>query len=84
MRKLHPAARPPTFGFDSTQSDQLTLAYRSERRLCGFAEGMILGAARHFGERVYIAHRQCVHDGAEECLLDITFGDPSDEPVPTE
>ena len=83
VRKLHPAARPPTFGFESAHPDHLTLAYRSQRRLCGFAEGMIRGAATHFGEHVQILHRQCVHDGAEECLLDITFGDLGDAPAPT-
>ena len=73
VRKLHPDARPPEFEFDSTGADQLTIVYRSERRLCGFAEGMIAGAASHFGERVEIVQQTCVHAGADRCVLDCTF-----------
>ncbi len=83
VRKLHPAARPPLFGFRSSGDDQLTLVYRSERRLCGFAEGMVAGAAVHFDESVRIVHSTCVHTGADECHLDITFEDVRDERVPT-
>jgi hypothetical protein len=83
VRKLHPTARPPLFGFHSNGPDQLTLVYRSERRLCAFAEGMIVGAAVHFGESLSIAQSRCIHTGADECHLDITFRDERDGHVPT-
>lgn len=81
VRKLHPTARPPLFGYRSSSDDQLTLVYRSERQLCGFAEGMIVGAAVHFGESVTINQSMCVLTGADDCHLDITFLGARDEHV---
>ena len=46
------------------------MRYRSERRMCAFAEGLIEGAAEHFGERATIAQPQCMHRGDDHCVLE--------------
>lgn len=73
VRKLHADAAPPEFEFDDSCPDRLVIGYRSERRLCAFAEGMIAGAATYFGEEVHITQEQCVHAGADQCTLECTF-----------
>jgi hypothetical protein len=73
VRKLYPGADTPEFVFDASSSEQLVMEYQSARRLCAFAEGMIEGAATHYGETVRIDHAKCMHDGAARCRLELTF-----------
>lgn len=73
VRKLHPDARPPDFWFEDDDPDVLLVHYRSDRRLCALAVGMIEGAAEHFGEVARITHVQCMHDGADHCVLHASF-----------
>lgn len=73
VRKLYPGADVPTFGFEDETERGLTLRYHSERRLCALAEGFVLGAAAHFGERASIEQSACMHRGDEDCLLHCSF-----------
>ncbi len=72
--KIDPGARPPRMWFEDPAPDTLVLHYRSERRLCAFAEGMIEGAAAHYGQAVSLGHRRCMREGADACVLLATFG----------
>lgn len=73
VRKLHPEADPPHFEYDASDPDAFVLGYSSRRGLCFLAEGMITGAAMHFGELVTITQPECMHAGAERCLIRCTF-----------
>lgn len=73
VRKLFPGAYAPHFNFDDSVEGQLTLEYVSERQMCSFAEGLIEGAATHFGESVQIEQPQCSKHGADTCLIVCTF-----------
>ncbi|MFA5949864.1 MAG: heme NO-binding domain-containing protein [Hyphomicrobium sp.] len=55
VRKLYPDAELPSFATHSRNTSLLELDYRSCRPLAALAEGLILGAAQHFGERVDVA-----------------------------
>ncbi len=68
VMKLHPGATPPQFTLD-TGGDTPLLRYRSHRRLCRLAEGLVLGAADHFGEPVAVEHRSCTLVGDAACVL---------------
>ena len=74
VRKLFPGAYAPSFEFESSEDGSLGLTYESHRGLCSFAEGLIEGAADHFGERVAIDQPLCTKHGGERCLLHVTFG----------
>lgn len=76
VRKLYPGVEVPEFDFDASAPDVLRMGYVSSRRLCAFAEGLVEGAAEHFGERVSIAQPQCMHRGDDRCLLEIRL-DPA-------
>jgi hypothetical protein len=73
VRKLYPGADTPEFVFDASSPDVLVMEYQSARRLCAFAEGLIQGAAKHFGEDVTIHHARCMHSGAASCRLELAF-----------
>lgn len=73
VKKLHPDTLLPEFQYESTGDDQLTMFYSSPRKLCHLAEGLIIGTADIFSEKIELAHSQCMHDGAEQCRLDLCF-----------
>jgi Haem-NO-binding len=65
--KLHADAHPPELWFDELAESGLLVHYRSDRRLCALAEGMISGAASYFGETLRLTQAQCTLDGADHC-----------------
>ena len=73
VRKLYPGADVPDFVFETPADDRLLMHYASARKMCPFAEGLTLGAAAHFGERVEIRQPTCMLRGDDECILDMTF-----------
>jgi hypothetical protein len=73
VRKLYPGADVPIFDYDTSSPDVLVMGYRSPRKLCAFAEGLIEGAARHFGEAVALEQPSCMHRGDEKCVLRVSF-----------
>ncbi|HEV7735582.1 MAG TPA: heme NO-binding domain-containing protein [Candidatus Binatia bacterium] len=73
VRKLYPGADTPDFDVDETSADELVLGYQSKRRLCALAEGLIEGAARHYGETVRIRHSVCMKRGDRHCRLALSF-----------
>ncbi len=71
--KIYPDADLPVFAFDPPRDPQvLTMRYSSERALCTFGEGLIHGAADHFGETLSVHQPECVHRGDAACILQIT------------
>ena len=76
VRKLYPGAIVPDFDFDSSSPEVLAMGYQSPRKLCAFAEGLIHGAADHYGERALIDQSACMLRGDDKCLLQIRFATP--------
>ena len=71
VRKLYPGADVPEFDFDTTDPEMLVMGYRSARKLCTFAEGLIEGAATHYGEHASIHQSQCMLRGDPKCVLHV-------------
>ena len=69
VRKLYPNADVPEFHFDTSSDEVLLMGYRSHRKLCAFAIGLIEGAAGHYGEHATVEHRSCMLNGDAQCLL---------------
>jgi hypothetical protein len=80
VRKLFPGADVPTFAFELPDERTVALSYVSSRKLCSFAEGLVEGAADHFGERVEISQTRCMKRGDPDCMLVCTLS-PVEEPV---
>jgi hypothetical protein len=75
VRKLYPGADVPTFGFSTSEDGTVTMRYGSPRQLCAFAEGLIEGAAAHYGQSVTIAQPRCMLRGDELCVIEIRVED---------
>lgn len=73
VRKLFPEAVTPSFHYEDPGPDALVIHYTSERRLCFLMEGLLAGAAVHFGTALTLEQRGCMHEGAESCHFDLRF-----------
>ncbi len=73
VRKLYPGADVPDFDFDTSSPDVLLMRYRSPRKLCAFAHGLVEGAAAYYREEVTFEQPACMHRGDKECVFRITF-----------
>jgi heme-NO-binding protein len=75
VRKIYPGANVPDFGFQATGDRVFVLRYGSPRRLCALAEGLIEGAAAHFGQHVMIVQPACMLRGDEVCAIEVRLDD---------
>lgn len=73
VRKLYPGADVPVFSFDGSSDHLLVMQYHSARKLCAFAEGLLEGAAQHYGEQISIEQPRCMLRGDERCVLHISL-----------
>lgn len=71
--KLYPTAQLPSFSYEEPSANELIMIYKSPRKLCILAKGLITGAAQHFQEKIKIAEPLCMHKGEHHCRLEITF-----------
>ena len=73
VKKLYADSNLPEFDYADQNDQHLTMIYRSERKLCHLSEGLILGAAKHFGEQVSISQSKCCHEGDDACHIEVRF-----------
>lgn len=73
VRKLYDNPSLPNLQCDKFTENHLQLVYKSPRKLCYLAEGLVFGAADYYGEKIEIRQTQCMHKHDEQCVLDITI-----------
>lgn len=73
VRKLYPGADVPVFDFDTSSEEVLVVGYHSHRKMCAFAQGLVEGAAEHYGEDVVFEQPLCMHRGDAQCTFHIRF-----------
>jgi len=69
VEKLYQNPNLPEISCEQPSPDLLLLYYRSPRRLCHLADGLIRGAAKQFNTEVLISHDLCMHDGSDHCVF---------------
>ena len=72
VKKLDKKAQTPTLTVMRSSEQEMVLEYRSTKKLCRLAMGMLKGAAHMFKEDVTLAMPICMHDGHDHCELVIT------------
>jgi predicted hydrocarbon binding protein len=72
VHKLDEDALPPTVSLQRKSNKEGVLSYRSSRQLCRLAEGLLTGASKHFSINISLEHLQCMHKGADHCLIKVT------------
>lgn len=74
VRKVHPDAVLPEFNYEKLDvPNELVMLYKSERKLCDLAAGLIDGCAKHFGGTVTQAHPVCMKTGDDHCRFELAF-----------
>jgi hypothetical protein len=76
VKRVYPDSYLPSFKYDDSKPNELTMYYQSRRKMCFAAEGLIEGAARQFSTAIALQHPVCMHHGAESCTLVVQFLDP--------
>lgn len=75
IEKLYPGTSFPFLEYTNDIDNNLSLVYRSPRKLCFLAEGLILGVANQYQTDISLIHSKCMHRGDEHCQMDLTFYD---------
>jgi hypothetical protein len=68
VRLRNPGARPPELRTDR-EGDEVLITYRSSRRMCGVAVGIVRGLAAHYNEAIEIKELSCILEGASACRI---------------
>lgn len=71
VRIKHPGASPPALQSERVSADEVVVTYRSPRKMCGLAKGIVRSLARHYGESVSVTESTCMLKGDAECRLSI-------------
>jgi len=71
LKKAGMLITPPTLFYDQPKNNILIIRYVSERKMCYFAEGLIIAAANFFNQTVSISQSQCLCKGDDHCLIRI-------------
>ena len=71
--KLYEDATPPKFIFKNPSPDKLILEYKSKRKLCLFAKGLIVGVADHYNHPIEYKQIKCLHNDDESCIFELKF-----------
>src|SRR5262249_37775038 len=64
VRLRDASARPPELHVQRPTPDRVVITYRSHRRMCGVARGIVRGLATHFGETIALEEPSCMLLGA--------------------
>jgi len=72
VRLTTQTSKPPEIQAQRTGDETVTVTYRSKRRLCSVAKGIIRGAAAHYHVSIMITEERCMHRGDPECLITVS------------
>ncbi len=76
VAKLYHEPNLPEIDAQIIEDGFILMRYNSKRQLCMCAEGLIFGAASHYGIDVTLNHVQCMHDGSDTCLIEVKYETP--------
>jgi len=72
VKKLYPDAELPSFEYERVGAQQLNMRYRSERKLCDLALGLVTSSAEYFDVSCSIVHgTRCLNKGDDYCQLEV-------------
>lgn len=73
VRMKNPNATPPQLECKRTSFNEVIIRYRSKRKLCFLARGLITGVSKYFNEELIVTEPTCMNSGDEECKLIINL-----------
>ncbi|QQR79798.1 MAG: heme NO-binding domain-containing protein [Deltaproteobacteria bacterium] len=75
VKKIYPDAGLPSFTYEDPAPNQLVMIYKSPRKLCHLAEGLIAGAAEHYQTKHKLSQTKCMHLNDPHCRFELTIGE---------
>jgi hypothetical protein len=72
IRLAAPSAKPPAIRAQSLDINSVAITYRSPRRLCSVAKGILRGAAAQYHVRVAVREDSCMLRGDPECVITVS------------
>jgi len=69
VRSRNRQAHPPALNWRRTAPDEVTLDYKSGRKMCFVAKGIAQGVADDYGDAVVIEEDSCMHEGDDVCRI---------------
>jgi predicted hydrocarbon binding protein len=77
VRLKNPGAKPPNLRVTRHAADRLEIDYRSARKLCAVARGIVRGLAAHYKESVRLHEPECMQRGDARCLIEVRLEAPA-------
>ena len=71
VRLRDAGAEPPRLHVTRPNPDEVQIVYRSERKLCAVAKGIVNGIAKHYGDAVEVAESTCMVNGDPACTINV-------------
>lgn len=71
VRIKNPGAHPPKLECKRMSPHEIFFTYRSQRKMCALAKGIMLGIASHYHERIKIAEKSCMNEGDSVCEMSV-------------
>jgi hypothetical protein len=68
LRSRSEAMMPPELSC-SRDGETVHIDYRSHRRLCAVAKGLVTGTGEYLDDPLRVEERSCMHDGDDRCEL---------------
>jgi Haem-NO-binding len=75
VKLASPAAKPPAIEAQRVGPESVAIIYRSKRRLCSVAKGIVRGAATHYGVSITVTEDHCMRRGDPECVITVSAQD---------
>ncbi|MCU7918262.1 MAG: heme NO-binding domain-containing protein [Candidatus Thiodiazotropha sp. (ex Dulcina madagascariensis)] len=72
IHKHNPNRKPPRLSSQRESDNVLVIYYQSHRKLCPVVRGIVRGLGEKFNERFEINEIQCMHQGADRCVMRVT------------
>lgn len=73
VRAQNKDATPPALTIARVDDSSVAIDYRSPRRLCPLARGMVTGVAAFFGEAIVVSEPSCMLRGDGRCAIVATL-----------
>lgn len=69
VRARNRKAEPPRLVVNRITEREVMIDYRSKRKFCQLAQGIVLGVADHYGEKIELVEESCMHRGDPSCKI---------------
>lgn len=71
VRMKNAGADPPELSCTRLEKNKIEITYKSNRKMCAFAKGLVAGLADHYSVKATVTETLCMHNGDAECRMQV-------------